>query len=117
MAAGPGVVISSPATAQLLLIMGGFTAGVLFTLLTISANNIQQATTTNSTKAGCSLTMDGESSQSLMLTSVGETTEISVSGLGTCELTFLVVGGGGHEDVYSSGGAGGYGGNTSIPRT
>ena len=52
----------------------------------------------------CSLTLDGVSSQSLMLTSVGQS-EISVSGWG-CDLTLLVVGGGGHGS--SGGGASGY---------
>ena len=38
--------------------------------------------------AKCSLNMDGESSQSLMLTNVGQTSEISIQGWG-CNLTLL----------------------------
>ena len=56
----------------------------------------------------CSLTMDGEEATSLMLTSVDQTKEISVkrhSGW-QCELTFLVVGGGGRDGGNNFGGAG-----------
>ena len=52
----------------------------------------------------CSLTLDGASSQSLMLTSVGQS-EISVSGWG-CDLTLLVVGGGGHGSRCCGAGGG-----------
>ena len=56
----------------------------------------------------CSLTIDGEEVTSLMLTSVDQTKEISVkrhSGW-QCELTFLVVGGGGRDGGNNFGGAG-----------
>ena len=43
----------------------------------------------------CSLTMDGESSQSLMLTRIGGPNQITIWGDGSCHLKFLVVGGGG----------------------
>ena len=60
------------------------------------------------TATQCSLTMDGEEVTSLMLTSVDQTKEISVkrhSGW-QCELTFLVVGGGGRDGGNNFGGAG-----------
>ena len=45
-----------------------------------------------SSGVGCSLNMNGESSQSLMLTDVSKTSEISINGLGgSCSLTLLVV--------------------------
>ena len=54
--------------------------------------------------------MEGELSQSLMITSVGQTSEIRVSGAGPCDLTLLVVGGGGRDDAqvdsYGGGGSG-----------
>ena len=43
---------------------------------------------------GCSLTVDGESRQAVMVTSVGEAKEIAVTGLPVCAITLLVVGGG-----------------------
>ena len=57
---------------------------------------------------GCSgsLAMDGESSQSLMLTNVSQTSEISIQGWGSCNLTILVVGGGGYGANYGGGGSG-----------
>ena len=57
---------------------------------------------------GCSLVMGGERSQAVMLTRVGEESEISVSGAaGTCDLTLLVVGGGGHDSpLYGGAGSG-----------
>ena len=57
---------------------------------------------------GCSLVMGGERSQALMLTRVGQESEISVSGAaGTCGLTLLVVGGGGHDSpLYGGAGSG-----------
>ena len=54
---------------------------------------------------GCSLTVDGESHQSLMVTSVGEAKEVAVTGRGECGLTLLVVGGGG-AGYYGGGGSG-----------
>ena len=67
-------------------------------------------TTPTTTTPGCSLAMEGELSQSLMITSVGQTSEIRVSGAGPCDLTLLVVGGGGRDDVqvdsYGGGGSG-----------
>ena len=54
---------------------------------------------------GCSLVMGGERSQAVMLTRVGQQSEISVSGAaGTCDLTLLVVGGGG-AGYYGGGGS------------
>ena len=54
--------------------------------------------------------MEGELSQSLMITSVGHTSEIRVTGAGPCTLTLLVVGGGGRDDAqvdsYGGGGSG-----------
>ena len=57
---------------------------------------------------GCSLVMGGERSQAVMLTGVGQESEISVSGAaGTCDLTLLVVGGGGHDSpLYGGAGSG-----------
>ena len=54
-------------------------------------------------EAKCSLTMNGELHQSLMLTH--STNEITVYGFGKCGLRFLVVGGGGDEN-HATGGAG-----------
>ena len=52
--------------------------------------------------------MGGERSQALMLTRVGQESEISVSGAAvTCDLTLLVVGGGGHHSsIYGGAGSG-----------
>ena len=44
---------------------------------------------------GCSLTVDGESRQAVMVTSPGQDTEIAVTGLPVCAITLLVVVGGG----------------------
>ena len=43
---------------------------------------------------GCSLTVDGEEHQGVMVTSVGEEKELTVTGRGECVLTLLVVGAG-----------------------
>ena len=102
--------------AQLLLTMGGFTAGLLFSLLVTAASASSEPVTCSSEgveckvreASGCSLAMDGELSQSVMLTSFGETSEISVSGFGPCDLTFLIVGSGGRAG-YNNGGGGGSG--------
>ena len=60
-------------------------------------------------RSECNLTMNGESSQSLMLTNVGQTSEISIQGWGSCNLTLLVVGGGGIGfAAYGGGGGSGY---------
>ena len=55
-----------------------------------------------------SLTMNGESSQALVLTDVTKPSEISINGWG-CTLTLLVVGGGGHDGGGATGGGGGSG--------
>ena len=54
---------------------------------------------------GCSLTVEGESHQGVMVTSVGEAREVAVTGRGECGLTLLVVGGGG-AGYYGGGGSG-----------
>ena len=54
---------------------------------------------------GCSLTLDGEEHQGVMVTSVGEEKEVAVTGRGECGLTLLVVGGGG-AGYYGGGGSG-----------
>ena len=76
----------------------------IISLLIISASGATQG------DQGCSLTMEGKSSQSVMLTDLGLTREISIQGSGSCNLTLLVVGGGGdgHRDTYGGGGASGH---------
>ena len=75
-----------------------------------SATTTTTPTPPTTTTPGCSLAMEGELSQSLMITSVGQTSEIRVSGAGPCDLTLLVVGGGGRDDAqvdsYGGGGSG-----------
>ena len=56
---------------------------------------------------GCSLAVGGEEQQALMVTSVGEAREIAVTGRGECNLTLLVVGGGGAFG-YGGGAGSGY---------
>ena len=75
--------------------------GVIFSCLLISASDGLQLKVPTSPK--CSLTMNGELHQSLMLTH--STNEITVDGFGKCGLRFLVVGGGGDEN-HATGGAG-----------
>ena len=61
-----------------------------------------------SNTGGCSLSMNGEKHKALMLTSVGQTSEIEVIndwGNVTCSVALLVVGGGG-KALYSGGGSG-----------
>ena len=57
-------------------------------------------------ESDCSLTVDGEEQQGVMVTSPGQDTEIVVigTGLAECDLTLLLVGGGGQES--GDGGAG-----------
>ena len=55
----------------------------------------------------CSLVMGGEEHQAVMVTSVGEAKEIAVTGRGECNLTLLVVGGGGAFG-YGGGAGSGY---------
>ena len=50
--------------------------------------------------------MDGEEHTSLMLTNVGESQEITVTGWGSCVLTLLLVGGGGVDDHNGGAGSG-----------
>ena len=49
--------------------------------------------------------MNGEEHKALMLTNLSQTSEIIVSGRSTCDITLLVVGGGGSA-LYSGGGSG-----------
>ena len=53
---------------------------------------------------GCSLALDGEEHQGVMVTSPGQDTEVAVTGWGECALTLLVVGGGG-AGYYGGGGS------------
>ena len=81
--------------------MRGFTVGVIFSLLILSApvpGDGQQEQALD-----CSLVVDQSVGKSVMVTSEGQATEILVTGLGECALTLLVVGGG------ASGGGGGGG--------
>ena len=55
---------------------------------------------------GCSLEIDGQSSPSVMLTNTSKTHHLLVTGSGPCRLTFLLVGGGGHDGLNSHSGAG-----------
>ena len=87
--------------------MGGIIAGVLllFQILFITG-----ATCINGTvdfSAGiCSLVMDGEEHTSLMLTNTDQTHDVAITGLGWCDIRFLLVGGGGFG--YFGGGGSGY---------
>ena len=59
-------------------------------------------------ESDCSLTVDGEEQQGVMVTSPGQDTEIVVigTGLAECSLTLLAVGGGGGQGSGYGGGAG-----------
>ena len=87
--------------------MGGIIAGVilLFQILFITG-----ATRINGTvdfSAGiCSLILDGEEHTSLMLTNTNKTHDVTITGLGWCDIRFLLVGSGGWG--YFGGGGSGY---------
>ena len=100
---------ASPAPTQHLITMRSLTAGVIFYILILSAPVSSEGQSVPvKTESECSLVMDGEEHQGVMVTSVGEAREVAVTGWGECGLTLLVVGGGGRDGGGSStrGGAG-----------
>ena len=97
---------ASPAPTQLLITMRSLTAGVIFSILILSAPVSSEGQSVPvKAESECSLVMDGEEHQGVMVTSVGEAREVAVTGWGECGLTLLVVGGGG-SDGYGDGGGG-----------
>ena len=78
-----------------------FIVGVIFSFLILSASVSSDGQFER--VLDCSLILDGEEHQAVMMTSVGRVAEILVTGLGECHLSLLVMGGGGHGQ---SGGAG-----------
>ena len=81
-------------------------------LVTVNTSNMSQTGDSGSLPSntgGCTLSMDGDTYQYLKLEDTNETHEITVIGSSQwqCNLTFLAVGGGGHEDA--GGGDGGAG--------
>ena len=74
--------------------MGSHIFASIFSFLLVSICD-GQAVRDNNTD-GCSLLVDGQISQALMLTQVGVSSDILVDGAG-CAVTLLLVGGGGHD--------------------
>ena len=60
------------------------------------------------TSSTCFFEINGEFSQSVMLSNTGETFNITVNGFGSCELRFLAIGGGGngYDNIHGYAGAG-----------
>ena len=83
--------------------MDSFISATTFSLLLVSICD-GQAVRDNNTD-GCSLLMNGQISQALMLTQVGVSSDILVDGAG-CAVTLLLVGGGGHDSGYGGAGSG-----------
>ena len=71
----------------------------------IETSNTAISGPSDCSQSSCSLVMNGESHQSLMLTDTEDEVSITVSGSGPCQLTLLAVGGGGNGN-YAGGGSG-----------
>ena len=83
--------------------MGSHIFASIFSFLLVSICD-GQAVRDNNTD-GCSLLVNGQISQALMLTQVGVSSDILVDGAG-CAVTLLLVGGGGHDSGYGGAGSG-----------
>ena len=68
--------------------------------------NTSNCVSENMACSKCGLALDGEEHTSLMLTHTGQTQSVTLTGWGLCDLTLLLVGGGGNFGSYGGGGSG-----------